>query len=139
MLRLSTAVVLLTTVCCPMIATAQLPQFEPPPLVRLTGALHPIAEKGRSSMHTLTVSIQGKEWLFRIAKVEKLTGSSPDGWRLLRGLFPSQVRFVGPEALLRSLQDPELEGIPLIIEGRLYVGNRILQITTVEEAAAERQ
>lgn len=139
MLRQVTAVLLLAMVYCSTPVAAQLPQVEPPPLVRLTGALQPLAEKSHSSLHTLTVSIQGQERLFRITKVEKLTGRSPDGWRLLQSLFPPQVRLVSAEGLLRMLQAPELEGIPLIIEGQLYVRDRMLLVTVVEEASKERQ
>lgn len=133
MSRQLTAVVLLVPLCWSTRATAQLPLIEPPPLVRLTGALQPLEAKRSSSLQTLTVSIRGQEKLLRITKVEKLTGHSPDGWRLLQSLFPPQVRLVGPDALLRTLQAPEREGVSLIIEGRLYVRERMLIVTAVAE------
>ena len=123
----------------PTAASAQaVPYIEPPPLVRFTGALHPLEEKGRGGLLTLTVSVKDTKWIFRIAKVEKLTGRNPSGWRLLQDLFPQQVRFVGPAELLHPLQEPEIVGKLLIIEGRLYTGDRMLLITAVEEATEKR-
>lgn len=135
MTRQLPALVLLITASWFTPAVAQsIPQIEPPPLVRLTGVLQPLAEKGHNSLHTLTVSIQGQEKLLRITKVEKLTGRSPDGWRLVQSLFPPRVRLVGSADFLRLLQEPKLEGAPLVIEGRLYVGDRMLLVTAVAEA-----
>ena len=134
-LRQRIVVVLLTPIFWPTAASAQaIPHIEPPPLVRSTGALHPLEEKGRGGLLTLTVSVKDTKWIFRIAKVEKLTGRNPSGWRLLQDLFPPQVRFVGPAELLHPLQEPEIVGKLLIIEGRLYTGDRMLLITAVEEA-----
>jgi len=121
-------------------ASAQaFPYIEPPPLVRFTGALHPLEDKSRGGLLTLTVSIKDTKWIFRIAKVEKLTGGDASGWRLLQDLFPPQLRFVGPAELLRPLQDPEVAGKRLIIEGRLYTGDRMFYITSVEESAEKPQ
>ena len=134
-LRQRIGVVLLGSVFWSTAASAQaIPQIEPPPLVRFTGALHSLEEKGRGGLLTLTVSVKDTKWIFRIVKVEKLTGRNPSGWRLLQSLFPPQLRFVGPAELLHPLQEPEIVGKLLIIEGRLYTGDRMLLITAVEEA-----
>jgi hypothetical protein len=107
--------------------------LESPPLVRFTGALLPLEEKGRGSLTTLTVSIQGKKRLFRIANVEKLTGKDPNGWRLIQDLFPPDLRLIGPEALLSPLLHSESEGKTLIIEGNLYSGDRMFVVTAIRE------
>lgn len=133
-LRQITAIILLVSVFWSATTSAQIPRIEPPPLVRFTGALLPLEEKDRSHLPTLTVFIKGKRWIFRIAKVEKLTGSSFDGWRLLRGLFPPEVRFLGPERLISLLQEPEIMGKLLTIEGHLYIGDRMFFVEIVEEA-----
>ncbi len=138
MSRQLTVVVLLIIAIWSTPAFAQhIPRLEPPPQVRLTGALQPLEAKWHGGLDTLTVSIRGQEKLLCLTKVEKITGSSLDGWRLLQGLLPPQVRLVGPDALLRRLQAPKLEGVPLIIEGRLYVGSRILMVTAITEASTE--
>jgi len=133
-LRQFSAIMLLGEVFWVATLAAQIAShLEPPPLVRFTGALLPLEEKGRGSLHTLTVSIQGKKRLFRIANVEKLTGMDPNGWRLLQDLFPSDLRLIGPEALLSPLLHPESEGKTLTIEGNLYSGDRMFVVTAVRE------
>lgn len=114
-------------------ASAQISWSEPPPLVRFTGTLLPLTDKIRRP--TLTVFIKGKRWGFRIAKVQKLTGSSPDGWRLVRSLFPPMVHFVGPERLLSLLQERDTLGRRLSVEGHLYVGSRLFLVMRVERIA----
>lgn len=129
--ELGVAFILLLEVNAPsMTAVAQIVS-EPPPLVRLTGALQPSEAKRSGDMLTLSVSIKGTTRLLRVTQVEKLTGRSPDGWRLLGDLFPPQLRCVGPDESLRVLQSPETIGKPLVIEGRLYSGERMLLITSV--------
>ena len=130
----ATAIALLLSLLWPTAATTQeLPQLEPPPLVRFTGALHPLEEKGRGGLSTLTVSVKETKWIFKVAKIEKLTGTATSDLRLLESLFPAQLRFIGPDALLDLLQAPEIAGKSLTIEGRLYVGDRMLFLTAVVE------
>ena len=130
----ATAIALLLSLLWPTAATPQeLPQLEPPPLVRLTGALLPLDEQGRGGLSTLTVSVKETKWIFKVAKIEKLTGTASSDLRLLQSLFPAQLRFIGPDALLDLLQAPEIAGKSLTIEGRLYVGDRMLFLTAVVE------
>jgi hypothetical protein len=136
-LRQKITLVLLVSVLCSTAASAQLfPRIEPPPLVRFTGALLPIEEEGHRGLHALIVLINEKRWIFRLKKVETLTGRNR-GWSILQDLFPPQVRFTGPANLIQLLQKPESEGKLLVIEGRLYTGDRRLFVTAVEEAAEE--
>ena len=123
-------VVFLSLLCCPVLATAQI-SAEPPPLVRFTGSFLPLAHKKPPGLSTLTVSIKEKKWRFHITKVEKLTGRDPSGTRLLQSIFPPQLRLTGPAQLLSQLQDPQVEGKPLVIEGPLYVGDRMFFVTIV--------
>jgi hypothetical protein len=132
-----TRVALLASVLWSAPAIAQgIPQVEPPPLVRFTGTLYPLEEK-KGDLHVLTVSIKGTKWLFRITKVEKLTGRAASELRILEGLFPPQLQLLGPEELLGPLQAPEITGKPLALEGRLYTGGRMLFLTAVEEVAGK--
>ena len=124
---------LILTLCSIPAAAQDLFQSEPPPLVRFTGALHPLEEKGRGGLSTLTVSVKETKWIFKVAKIEKLTGTASSDLRLLQSLFPAQLRFIGPDALLDLLQAPEIAGKSLTIEGRLYVGDRMLFLTAVVE------
>ena len=139
MLQYITTGVLLWLVLWSATASAQIPHSGPPPLVRFTGSLLPLEEKERSHLPTLTVFMRGERLIFRIAKVQKLTGLSPDGWRLVWALFPPQVRFLGPERLISLLQEPEIMGKRLSIEGRLYIGSGTFFVQSVEEAREKPQ
>jgi len=103
-----------------------------PPLVRFSGLFLPVEERGRSGVPTLRVLVAEKRWIFRIAKVENLTGRDLSALRLLQVLFPPHVHFVGPEEFVRPLQDPEVAGKRLRIEGLLYTADRVLLITAME-------
>lgn len=126
---------LLFVVFTPVTALAQGVQQHP--LVRFTGVLLPIEEKGSSCAPTLTVRITDTTWIFRIAKVENLTGGDLSELRLFQALFPPRVRFVGLEELLHPLQDPEITGKRLAIEGILYPTDRMLWVTAVNEVAGK--
>lgn len=127
--------VLLLVVFSPGAALAQGVQQHP--LVRFTGVFLPVEEKGRSCMLTLTVRITDTTWIFRIAKVESLTGRDLRALGLFQSLFPPRVHFVGSEDLLRPLQDPEIMGKRLAIEGILYPTDRMLWVTAVNEVAGK--
>ena len=83
-------------------------------------------------MPTLTVLVAKKRWIFRLAKVENLTGRDLSALRLLQVLFPPHVHFIGLEEFVRPLQDPEVLGKRLRIEGLLYTADRVLLITAME-------
>lgn len=126
---------LLLVVFSPGAALAQ--GIQQHPLVRFTGVFLPVEEKGRSCVPTLTVRITDTTWIFRVAKVENLTGRDLSELRLFQALFPARVHFVGSEDLLRSLQESEITGRRLRIEGHLYTADRVLWVTAVEEVAGK--
>jgi hypothetical protein len=129
-------VVFLLSLCCPVLSTAQISP-DPPPLVRFTGSFLPLTETKPPGLSTLTVSIKKKKWRFLITKVEKLSGRDPSGTRLLESIFPPQLRLTGPAPLLSLLQDPQVEGKPLIVEGHLYIGDRMFFVTIVNTQSQE--
>ena len=120
----------------PVTATAQI-NPEPPPLVRFTGSFLPLSETKTPRLSTLTVSIKETKWRFHIAKVEKLSGRDPSGTRLLESIFPPHLRLTGPDHLLSRLQDPQVQGKPLTLEGHLYVGERMFFVTIVNPLPQE--
>ena len=132
--RQTFVVVLLLLAVWSTIAVAQF-RPEPPPRIRLVGAILPFADKDPLRQHTLTIYIEGEKWIFRVVEVQQLTGNDPGGWGLLRRLFPFELRFLGPPELLSRLQDPQMRGKRLMLEGQLYTGGKRLFITKVEEAA----
>jgi len=135
-LRWTLVVVLLVLAVWSTIAVAQV-RTEPPPRIRLVGAILPFADEDPLRQHTLTIHIKGAKWIFRVVEVQQLTGNDPGGWGLLRRLFPFELRFLGPPELLSRLQDPQLRGKRLILEGQLYTGGRRLFITKVEEVTSQ--
>ena len=48
---------------------------------------------------------------------------------ILNQLFPREVRFEGPDALMQPIQNAAATGKPLIVEGRLYLSDRVLMVT----------
>jgi hypothetical protein len=118
----------------PVPSTAQI-NPEPPPLVRFTGSFLPLAATTPPELSTLTVSIKETKWRFHIAQVEKLSGRDPSGTRLLESIFPPHLRLTGSDQLLSRLQDPQVEGKPLTLEGRLYVGERMFLLIKITEGS----
>jgi len=110
------------------------PLFGPPPLLRIIGILlSPAAESGKH-YPTLDVSIAGELRTLYIREVKFLT-SDDRGWPILRNLG-SFLTLTGPPALIDRLDSEETRGRPLLIEGRLYVRERVLLLTAVESAEA---
>lgn len=107
------------------------PRIQPPPLVRIIGAFAPVDDTQRSSLTTLLVHIKESKWRLRIREIKALTATTNHGWGLLKDLFPPRLRFVGPDNLIAQLQQDDIAGKPLILEGRLYVGSHLLYLTTV--------
>lgn len=100
--------------------------------VRLTGTLLPAEERGlNGNRESLDVLINGKAWIFQLAKVENLKASGGSGGAILRQLFPDRVNFVGANDLIHNLQEPKVIGKPLTIIGFLYPASRVLFITAV--------
>jgi len=110
------------------------PLFGPPPLLRITGMLLSPAEEAGSRYPTLDVSIAGEPRTLYIREVKSLT-SDDRGWPILRNLG-SFLTLTGPPALSDRLGSEEIKGRPLLIEGRLYVRERVLLLTAVESAEA---
>jgi hypothetical protein len=128
-------VMLLFVIFTPLTALAQGVQQHP--LVRFTGVFLPVEEKGRSCILTLTVRITDTTWIFRIAKVESLTGRDLRALGLFQSLFPPRMHFVGLAKTLHPLQDSEITGKRLAIEGLLYPTDRMLWVTAVNEVAGK--
>jgi hypothetical protein len=118
-------------------ASAGLPHFRQPPQVRIVGVLVAPEDKRRSTLQTLTVHVKGKTWKLRIRNIKALTATTNSGWGLLRELFPPKLRLLGADALLAPLQQDDIAGKLLELEGRLYVGAHQLVLSTVKVTEAE--
>ena len=107
------------------------PRFHQPPLVRIIGTLVPVEEHRHGKLQTITVHVKGKSWKLRVEKVITLTATRRSGSSLLRDLFPRKLHLIGADDLLAPLQHETIAGKPLILEGRLYVGDHQLLLSEV--------
>jgi hypothetical protein len=106
--------------------------FIVPPMVRLTGTLVPVKEQQNGGLDTLKVWIKDQEWAFKLTDVKTLSGTDY-GAMLLNKLFPREVRFMGPEDVLRSIEEEAAAGKSLVVEGRLYIADRNFFVTAQGE------
>jgi hypothetical protein len=80
----------------------------------------------------LEVFIGNEKLTFLLDKME-IVGSVGLNRATLQSLFPSVVRFFGPDDLMRRLKSPKILGKVITIEGLLYTGSRMLFITEVDD------
>ena len=107
------------------------PRFHQPPLVRITGTLVPLEEKQHGKLQTITVHVKGKSWKLRVEKIITLTATRRSGSSLLHDLFPRKLHLIGADDLLAPLQQETIVGKPIVLEGRLFVGNNQLLLSDV--------
>lgn len=94
----------------------------------------PYETQPRDTFRTVSILVNDKPWLFRISEAEALTDSHdvvPDTMKdesLLK-----DIRFTGPDALMRRLQKANQMGRPLTFEGLLDAKERWFRVTAIEE------
>ena len=113
-------------------ASAQLRGRGQPLSVRFTGTFQSFDEKATGNLNTLTLSYQERQWLFRIDRVNVLSGRDP-GTLLLKNIVPPRLSLSSPAQLLEPLGTPESLGKQFTLEGMLYLRNRRFNVTTVKE------
>jgi hypothetical protein len=97
-----------------------------------TGVLVPIKEQSRKGLLEDLYVIIGKEKrIFLLDKME-IVGDSGLNRATLQRLFPPTVRFIGPDEVIRRLENVQSAKI-LTIEGLLYTGSRTLFITRLDD------
>ena len=129
-MRLWTLSVLLVAVCGAGLVHAQ--SGERLVHLRVTGTLVPLEASQREDLYTVPIVVQEKPLLLRVGQVEELTTSERAQMR--EAVVLRQVRFSGPAALLARLQQPELRGRVLTIQGLLEPQARLFLVTAVKEA-----
>jgi hypothetical protein len=102
-------------------------------LVWFKGALYPPEEKKQtgSGHDTLKVLAGQKEWFFKVKDARDLSGDLAE-FEIFKNIFPRILYLRGPDNLIGTLQKPEIIGKPVKIEGYLYIGDGILQLTSIE-------
>jgi hypothetical protein len=114
-------------------ASAQSVDSAQPTKVRLTGTILPFEEQQRDDVVTATIFVQDKPWFFRVGKAEGLTSAEREQ-AVKEGALLEQVRFQGPDAIMRRLQKANMIGKLLVIEGQLDAKGRRFIISSVEES-----
>jgi hypothetical protein len=117
--------------CLTFAQVTGVPRISPPPLVRITGAFAAFEDTQRTNLQVLIVKVKETKWRMRIRDIKTLTASTNSGWGLLRDLFPPRLRLTGPDDLIARLQRDDIAGLPLVLEGRLYIGDHMLYVTAL--------
>jgi hypothetical protein len=100
--------------------------------LRVTGTLLPLEEAHRDDLFTVPIVVQDTPLLLRVGQVEELT--TPERAQVREAVLLRQVRFSGPADLMGRLQQPELRGRVLTIQGLLDLQARLFLVTDVKEA-----
>jgi hypothetical protein len=115
-------------------ANAQSPATERLQIVRVTGILVPYEAQSRDTFRTVSILVNDKPWLFRIGRAEGLTDGSDIMPDTTDEALLKDLRFTGPDALMRRLQKDNQLGRPLTLEGQLDAKERWFRVTAIEEA-----
>ena len=113
---------------------AQSPSQERLQTIRVTGMIVPYETQPHDTFRTVSILVSDKPWLFRISDAEAITDSHnvvPDTMKdesLLK-----DIRFTGPDALMRRLQKANQMGRALTLEGQLDAKERWFRVTAIEE------
>jgi hypothetical protein len=113
---------------------AQAPAPERLQTLRVTGMMVPHEAQPRDAFRTVSIVVNDKPWLFRINDAETLTGGQevvPDTMK--DEFLLKDIRFTGPDALMRRLQKANQMGRPLTLEGQLDAKERWFRVTAIEE------
>jgi hypothetical protein len=109
---------------------------EHPKDIRLTGTLLAPTEQAREDLVTVNIFLGDAPRLLRVGKIEDLTQDEKDR-AVKKGILLRQVRFYGPDEVMERLQQPNIVGKVLTIEGRLDVQERRFLVKSVAEQASE--
>jgi hypothetical protein len=113
---------------------AESPSPERLQILRVTGMIVPYEAQPRGAFRTVSILVNDKPWLFRISDAETLTDSGevvPDTMK--DGSLLKDIRFTGPDALMRRLQKANQMGRSLTLEGQLDAKERWFRVTAIEE------
>jgi len=104
-------------------------------VVTMSGTLQPFHEQDRHGLNTLTVTIADKQrWLFTVNRVDTVTGTDP-GVMLLSEIFPPELRIRGSTPDMALLEEPEVAGKTVTLQGFLYIADRNFYVGEVSVAA----
>ena len=116
---------------------AQEPMLDVPAesMVRLTGILDLNKQPPTSAYPLLTVWVGEKTGQFQVTRVESVIPEYPAEAELRR-VSGLGLRLLAEKEALSALQDPQMQGRPIVIEGQLQVQKGNLKVRSVRAAAA---
>lgn len=129
----------LLTLCSVDVVHAELPatSFEKPMPLRVTGEILQFVESPPEDIVTAKISVQEKQLLLRIGRVEELSHLEREQ-AVKWGVLFREILFTGPEAELQQIRNAEGTGKTLIIDGFLDTKLRQFLVTSVAEAKNSR-
>ncbi len=105
-------------------------EISAPPLISLTGILYPPEQK-MTGMYSFTVFVKNREWIFIVEEARNISGLEP-AQKILRDLFPATLYLWGSNKLITPLENPEIAGRLITIEGYILVASNIVEVRTVK-------
>jgi len=100
--------------------------------VTLTGKFLPDQEKG--SADTYMFYVRGKRLRFELKNIEVPTvlPESPSGKQMMENIGTPRIQLIGPENVIKQLQQPDILGKPVKIQGTLYVADAVLVVSSLQ-------
>jgi hypothetical protein len=140
-MRRWSAVLAIGVVCLMFLSEPQAQEpildFPAESLIRLTGILDVDKRPQTSAYPLLTVWIGEKTGQFQVTHVEPVMPEYP-AEEELRRVSELGLRLLAEKEALTALQDPQMQGRPIVIEGWLQVQEGNLKVRSVRGAAASQ-
>ena len=114
-------------------ANAESPAPEQLQTLRVTGIIVPYEAQPRGAFRTFSLLVNDKPWLFWVSDAVALTAGSVVVQDTKDESLQKDIRFTGPDALMRRLQKANQLGRPLTLEGQLDAKERWFHVTAIEE------
>ena len=132
------AVVVMGVICSMLLSELQAQEpildFPAESMVRLTGILDLNKQPPTSAYPLLTVWVGEKTGQFQVTRVESVIPEYP-AEQELRQVSELGLRLLAEKEALGALQDPQMQGRPIVIEGQLQVQKGNLKVRSVRAAA----
>ena len=122
------------------IAAPSMAQMGPevPLQFKIIGKFYSPGKEEQAGVHAFEVNILKKTMILDVVSSHTLEGTML-GSTILQQIYPPIMTFMGPEALLGPLINPDNEGKTYILTGQLYVKRRLFQIRQAQGPGEEEQ
>lgn len=135
-IKLPSLIALLIFTLCSTVHGADTVYPDRPKDIRVTGTLLAPTEHPSEDLVTVNIFLGDAARVLRVGKIEDLSADEKDR-AVKEGILMRQVRFYGPDALIHRLEQADIVGKVLTIEGRLDVQERRFLVKSIKEEARE--